>query len=107
MTVFALRVTTNLSSRTEVLRCLTTILGLTRAQPGCSSCKIYSDIEEPKAVLLLQEWVTDADLVRYLGSDGFRPVLTAIELAGAAPEIHVDRVETRGGIEVIESARLH
>ena len=106
MTVFTLRVMTSPQSRTEILRSLTGILGLTRAQAGCVSCRLYSDIEEPKAVLLREEWVSEGDLNRSLRSEDFKRVLAAIDLAGAPPELYIDQIAMRGGMEMIESVRV-
>jgi quinol monooxygenase YgiN len=97
---------TNLQSRTEILRNLTAILGMTRVQPGCSSCRLYVDIEEPKAILLSVEWLSRSDLERYVRSDDFRPVLATVELSDAPPAVHFDQVSIRGGLEIVESVRL-
>jgi len=106
VTVFTLRVTTNPDSRTAVLYNLTSLLAPTRVQPGCISCRLYGDIEEPKAIRLVEEWQSQADLERHLRSEDFRLVLAAIELSAGKPELHFDTVSARAGLEVIESARL-
>jgi quinol monooxygenase YgiN len=106
MTVFTVRVLTSPQSRTEILRSFTGILGLTRAQAGCISCRLYSDIEEPKAVLLREEWLSDDDLSRSLRSEDFKRILAAIELSSGPPELYIDQIATRGGMEVIESVRI-
>ena len=106
MTNFTFRVMTNLQSRTEILRNLTAILGMTRVQPGCSSCRLYSDIEEPKAILLSVEWLSKGDLERYIRTDDFRLVLATVELSDALPEVHFDQVSMRQGLEIVDSVRL-
>jgi hypothetical protein len=45
-------------------------------------------------------------LDHHLRSEDYRRVIAAIELSQEVPEIHFDSVETRGGFEVIEAARL-
>jgi quinol monooxygenase YgiN len=106
LTSLTFRVMTNLQSRTEILRNLTAILGMTRVQPGCSSCRLYSDIEEPKAILLSVEWLSRSDLERYIRSDDFRRVLATVELSDAPPEVHFDQVSMREGLEIVDSVRL-
>jgi quinol monooxygenase YgiN len=104
--VFTLRLLTNPQARKETLRNLTSLLGPTRVQPGCTSCRLYGDIEEPKAILLVEEWVSQVDLEKHLQSDDYRLVLETIELSDPSPEVHFDTIVKRSGLEVIESARM-
>jgi quinol monooxygenase YgiN len=93
------------NDRRQVIASLTPLIGWTRVQPGCRACYLLADIEEPRAVVLMEEWDTQDNLDRHLCSKDYRRVLAAIELSQEAPEIRFGNVEPTGGIEVIDAAR--
>jgi quinol monooxygenase YgiN len=90
----------------KVISSLTPLIGWTRVQPGCRACRLLTDTEDPRALVLWEEWDTQDDLDRHLRSREYQRVLAAIDLSQDAPEIHFDAVETRGGFEVVEAVRL-
>lgn len=91
--------------RRQVIASFEPLIAWTRVQPGCRVCHLLADIEDPRALVLLEEWDTQDHLDRHLRSDDYRRVLAAIELSQEAPQIHFDTVATRAGIEVVEAAR--
>jgi quinol monooxygenase YgiN len=93
------------NDRRQVIASLTPLIGWTRVQPGCRACHLLADLEEPRAIVLTEEWDTQDDLDRHLRSKDYRRVLAAIELSQEAPEIRFDSLEPRGGLEVIDAAR--
>jgi quinol monooxygenase YgiN len=106
MIICTLRLLVSDSDRRQVLASLTPLIGWTRVQPGCRSCRLLSDLEEPRAVVLTEEWDTQDDLDRHLRSKDYRRVLAAIELSQEAPVIRFDSVKSTGGFEVIEAAQI-
>ena len=107
MVISTLRILTAPKSRAEVVRTLTAQLGPMRVQPGCLGCDLYRDVEEQGAIMLVEEWESQAELDLRLRSEDYRSVLAAIELAQEQPIIHFDTVTRRGGLEIVASARGH
>lgn len=105
MIVFRLRILVTESDRRQVIASFEPLIAWTRVQPGCRACHLLTDIEDPRGIVLLEEWDTQEHLDRHLRSEDYRRVLAAIELSQEAPQIHFDTVATRGGIEVVEAAR--
>jgi quinol monooxygenase YgiN len=105
MVISTLRIVTAPQARAEVVRTLTAQLGPTRVQPGCLKCDLYQDVEDSEVITLVEQWESQGDLDLRLGSEEYRAVLAAIELARDQPEIHFDTVIRRGGLEVNASAR--
>ena len=103
--ISTLRIVTARQSRVGVVRTLTAQLGLLRVQPGCLRCDLYQDIENPEAIILTEEWESQADLDLRLRSEDYRSVLAAIELSREQPETYFDTVIRRGGLEVVVAAR--
>jgi quinol monooxygenase YgiN len=106
MIVSTLRLLLSETDRRRVITSLTPIIAWSRVQPGCRACHLLADTEDPRALVLWEEWDTRDDLDRHLRSQEYRRVLAAIELSQEAPEIRFDAVETRSGFEVVEAARM-
>ena len=105
MVISTLRIVTAPKSRAEVIRTLAAQLGPIRVQPGCLRCDLYRDLEDPRAITLVEEWESQAELDLRLRSEEYRAVLATIELAQEQPVIHFDMVIRRGGLEIVASAR--
>ena len=101
----SIRVVTSAQRLPEMLRMVSSLLAPTRVQPGCTQARLYVDADNSRALTLVQEWESQADLDRYLTSESCKLVLAAIESSQMAPEVRFDTVSSRAGLEVIEIAR--
>ena len=81
------------------------ILGPTRIQPGCISCRLYQDLDEPDAVFLVEEWKSRKELDCHLNSEQYRIVLSLMEASDQFPEIKLNTISKMEGLEAIEAAR--
>lgn len=91
--------------REELQRELEALVGPVRAQPGCRHCSLMHDAEGSGVVTLVEEWETRADLDRHFRSEECRRLLALVELGDAPPELHIDSVAVREGMEAIAAAR--
>jgi quinol monooxygenase YgiN len=83
----------------EVQRVLRGLLEPTRVWGGCLACHLYQDVEDPDVFALVQEWTTADDLERYLRSDDRRRLVAVLEMASRRPDIWVDTIVNREGLE--------
>jgi len=105
MIVSTLRLLLSEADRARVITSLTPLIAWTRLQPGCRVCHLLGDLDDPREIIVREEWDTQEDLDRHLRSEDYRRILAAIELSQEAPEIRFDTVVTMGGFEVVEAAR--
>ena len=77
----------------------------TKIQPGCISCRLYQDLDEPDAVFLVEEWKSRKELDRHLNSDQYRIVLSLMEASDQFPEIKLSTISKTEGLEAIEAVR--
>ena len=105
MVITSVRINAPLGKRDEIVKTLGSLLGPTRVLPGCLSCNIYQDLENPNMLTLIEEWESRASLDRHVRSDEFRRILAAIDLASEPPEIRFCSVASTSGIELIEEIR--
>lgn len=99
MIAWGLRIRTAPDKREEVHRILRRLLEPTRVRGGCLGCHVYQDVEEPDVLALVQEWATTDELERYLRSEDRQNLVAVMELASRRPEIWVDTIVTREGLE--------
>ena len=99
MIAWGLRMQTAPGKRAEVQRILRGLLEPTRVRAGCLACHVYEDVEDPDVLALVQEWASADDLERYLRSEDRQKLVAVMELASRRPEIWVDTIVMREGLE--------
>ena len=99
MIAWGLRMQAAPGKRAEVQRILRGLLEPTRVRGGCLACHVYEDVEDPDVLALVQEWASADDLQRYLRSEDRRKLVAVMELASRRPEIWVDTIVMREGLE--------
>ncbi len=90
--------------RDAVQRFLEGMLGPTRVQQGCLGCTLALE-SHPDALLLVESWQSEEDLLRRLRSDDYAKVLATMELSNTKPEVLIYEVAGQRGLELIEQAR--
>ena len=77
----------------------------TRVETGCVRCALYADLEDPKAIVWIEEWRTQDDLERHLRSTQYRKILAALEMSSEVPDVRFNTVVETEGMKLIEQAR--
>ena len=89
----------------DAIQTVNSILGWTRAQPGCISMAFYEDTNQPGTMMVFEEWENWPSLEKHIQSDSYRSILELMELSSEQPEIKFCRVAETKGMEVIERLR--
>jgi quinol monooxygenase YgiN len=95
-----------IEKQSEALEILGSTIEQTQFEPGCVSCRIYRGVEDVRAVMLEELWMSDEDVQRHLRSEKYRKILLVVEMAAEPPEIRFDIITHSGGVETIEQARI-
>ena len=72
---------------------------------GCLGCRLYSDVDESKSLLYVEEWATQKDLDREIRSDRFTRLLSVMESSPAPPALEFWFVSRIRGLEYIAEVR--
>lgn len=75
----------------------------TRLEPGCITCSVWADPD--LSVHYLEEWSTEADMRRRVGSERFTSVLALFESVREPPDVQFDFVALRRGLDYVEEVR--
>lgn len=105
MIVVILRLVVHPEQRDESLRVLRTLVGPTQVQPGCLSCCVCQDIDEPERLLILQEWTSWAVLAQHMRSDDYRKLLAVMDMAREPPNVAFHTIDRTTGMETIAAVR--
>jgi quinol monooxygenase YgiN len=91
--------------RKMVLELISSIVGPTRAQPGCLSCLTYQDVKNQNIIIYEEKWKRQADLERHIRSNRYLNILSAIDMSSEPPEIRFDTITGTRGMEFIKAIR--
>ena len=94
-----------LEHQSEALEILGSTIEQTQFEPGCVSCRLYRGVEDARAIMFEELWLSEEDLKRHLQSDKYHKVLLVVEMAVEPPEIRFDTIAHSTGVETIEQAR--
>ena len=96
-----------LEKQSEALEILGSMIEQTQFEPGCLSCRLYRSVEDARAIMFEELWLSEEDVQRHLRSDKYHKVLLVVEMAVEPPEIRFDTIALSMGVERIEQARTH
>ena len=105
MIIATLRMFVPPEKRDDVLRTLRLLMGPTRAQLSCISCRLYQEVEDANLISFIQEWNSWEALETHIRSNDYRKVLSVMELASEPPEIKFVEALKTDGIELIKEIR--
>ena len=105
MIISSLKITVSPEKHKDVLQLVRSLLGPTRARPGCIGISFFQDTDEPDSFFLLEKWESHQDLERHLASDDYRRKLSLMDLSSQAPEIHFHEVSETKGMDWIIAVR--
>jgi len=96
-----------LEKQNEALDILGSMIEQIQFEPVCVSCRLYRSVEDPRAIMFEELWLSEEDVQRHLRSDKYHKVLLVVEMAVEPPEIRFDTIALSMGVERIEQARTH
>jgi quinol monooxygenase YgiN len=105
MITATLRIDVCREKRADVNRLLRALIEPTRVETGCKSCRLYYETDSPNVLTWIEEWQTEDDLRRHLGSPQYRRILAALDMSDVRPEIRFDTVVETAGMQLIAEAR--
>jgi len=93
------------AKREELRRALTAWKGPTGVEPGCFSCRVLQDTDDPNALSCEAKWRSEEDLLCHLRSDHYRHLLVLMDMADRPPLIQFHTVVETVGLDLVQRAR--
>ena len=92
--------------RGNVLKTLRSVIGPTEVQPGCISCHMYQDVDNPNNLTYVEEWESEEALNKHICSDFYKGILSVLDLSSREPSVQFHTVSETRGLDFIERVRL-
>ncbi|RJR50625.1 MAG: antibiotic biosynthesis monooxygenase [Desulfobacteraceae bacterium] len=102
MIVSTVRIAVGAKTREEVLSILFSMRGPTESEPGCISCRIYTEPRDQKHITYEEVWRDEEGFHQHLRSAHYRNLLAAMDLSSEPPEVKFNTVSKTEGIEVVK-----
>jgi quinol monooxygenase YgiN len=94
-----------LNKQSEALEILGAVCTQIQFEPNCISAHLYRGVDDVRAIMVEERWISEEHMRPHLRSDAYRRVLLVIEMAEEPPEIRFDRIMHTSGVETIEKIR--
>ena len=92
--------------REELVRSICSLVESSQLDSGCLDCRLYSDVADPNALTLVEEWATRPDMERRLRSNAFGQLLQLMEISRKPPETVFHTITETSGLDTIRQVRL-
>ena len=102
MILSTLKMTVRPERRRDLLETMRGMLEPARVERGCLSYRLYEDVEDSNAFVLLEEWETQQDLESHIRTENQQRLLALIELLSEQPELRFNTVSHTAGMDLIE-----
>jgi len=89
--------------RSDLLETMRGMLEPARVERGCVGYRLYEDVENRNAFVLLEEWATQEDIERHISKDNQRQLLALMDLLSEQPEFQFNTVSHTAGMDLIEN----
>ena len=103
MILATLRMIVRPERRSDLLETMRGMLEPARVERGCLSYRLYEDVEDRNAFVLVEEWETQKDLESHIRTDNQRRLLALMDLLSEQPELRFNTVSHTAGMELIEN----
>jgi len=106
MIVTTIRLHTTPENRKEILQTFRSLSSPIQSEPGCKSCRIYREVGNDEAVLVIQEWDSKTRWDEYLHSEEFAIMMGAMSLLETPETVEfqvLNQLEGSQSVDAIKS----
>jgi quinol monooxygenase YgiN len=110
MIVTTIRMHTTSQNRKELMQTFRSLSSPIKSGYGCRSCRIYREVGNEEAVLVIQEWDSRNCLDKHLRSDEFAVMVGAMSLLEQPGTVEfqvLDQLEGSRSVEAIRARDFH
>jgi quinol monooxygenase YgiN len=89
--------------RSDLLETMRGMLEPARVERGCLSYRLYGDVEDRNAFVLLETWATQEDLESHIRTDNQMRLLALMDFLSEKPEFLFNTVSHTAGMDLIKN----
>jgi quinol monooxygenase YgiN len=106
MIVTTIRIQTTPENRKELMQTFRSLSHPIENETGCRSCRIYREVGNDEAVIVIQEWDSKLHWAEHLRSDDFAVMMGAMNLLERPESVEfqlLDQMEGSSSLEAIKA----
>jgi quinol monooxygenase YgiN len=106
MIVTTIRIEMTPDNRKEIMQTFRSLSDPIQSEHGCKSCRIYREVGDEEAMIVIQEWDSRNHLDQHLRSDEFAVMVGAMSLLERPETVEfqvLDQVQASRSVEAIRS----
>jgi quinol monooxygenase YgiN len=103
MLVATIRLRISQEDRKELTQTLSSLSNTIKDQKGCRSCRVYRQLNNDDAIVLIEEWETRDDWDSHLRSTEFAVLHGAMKLVNDPTAVELALLNRVGGMELLNS----
>lgn len=110
MIVTTIRMQTTPQNRKELMQTFRSLSNPIQSEDGCKSCRIYREVGNEEAVIVIQEWDSRNHLDKHLHSDEFAVMVGAMSLLEQPETVEfqvLGQLEGSRSVEEIKARSFH
>jgi len=92
--------------RSDFLETMRSMLEPTRVERGCLSYRLYQDVEDKNAFVLLETWATQENLESHIRKENQQRLLLLMDLLSEQPELRFNTVSHTARMDLIENVLM-
>lgn len=105
MIVTTIRIQTTPENRRELMQTFRFLSDPIQSESGCKSCRIYREVDNDGAVIVIQEWDSRNHLDNHLRSDEFAVMIGAMSLLERPETVEFQVLDQLEGSRSVEAIR--
>jgi quinol monooxygenase YgiN len=105
MIVTTIRIQTTPENRQELMQTFRLLSHPIQSERGCKSCRIYREVDNEGAVIVIQEWDSRNHLYHHLQSDEFAVMMGAMSLLERPETVEFQVLDQLEGSRSVEAIR--
>lgn len=97
----SLKIMVPLKKNRNILDTMEYVKKKAQLETGFISYRAYNDMNDQDSVCIIGKWETCEDLLRHIGSSGFRAILAIMDMSIKSPELRFRSISSLGGLELV------
>jgi quinol monooxygenase YgiN len=89
--------------RSDLLETMRGMLEPARVERGCLSYRLYEDVDNRNAFVLVEEWETQQDLESHIRTENQQRLLALMDLLSDQSQLRFNTVSHTAGMDLIEN----
>ena len=105
MVVATIRIKTNPETRKELMQTLQLLSNPIKSERGCRSCRVYRELGDEEAVILIQEWDSKVHWDNHMRSEDFAVMMGAMSLLDESEKVELQLLNPVEGVNCLQAVR--